>query len=43
MTDSGNGGPMGPPLFYNLYMWNQAFQLFNMGYAIQFLIKKTAL
>ncbi|MCQ4087271.1 carbohydrate ABC transporter permease [Saccharibacillus sp. JS10] len=34
MTDSGNGGPMGSLLFYNLYMWNQAFKLFNMGYAM---------
>jgi len=34
MTDSGNGGPMGSLLFYNLYMWNQAFGLFNMGYAM---------
>ncbi|NGZ75420.1 carbohydrate ABC transporter permease [Saccharibacillus alkalitolerans] len=34
MTDSGNGGPMGSLLFYNLYMWNQAFQLFDMGYAM---------
>lgn len=34
MTDGGNGGPMGSLLFYNLYMWNQAFQLFNMGYAM---------
>lgn len=34
MTDSGNGGPMGSLLFYNLYMWNQAFGQFNMGYAM---------
>ncbi|CAM3444182.1 MULTISPECIES: carbohydrate ABC transporter permease [Saccharibacillus] len=34
MTDSGSGGPMGSLLFYNLYMWNQAFQLFDMGYAM---------
>ncbi len=27
------GGPMNSLLFYNLYMWKQAFEQFNMGYA----------
>lgn len=27
------GGPMNSLLFYNLYMWKQAFERFNMGYA----------
>jgi multiple sugar transport system permease protein len=33
MTESGDGGPMNSLLFYNLHMWNNAFEMFNMGYA----------
>jgi multiple sugar transport system permease protein len=33
MTESGNGGPMNSLLFYNLHMWHNAFEMFNMGYA----------
>lgn len=34
MSVGGNGGPVNSMLFYNLYMWNQAFESFNMGYAM---------
>ena len=27
------GGPLNSLLFYNLYLWKQAFEQFNMGYA----------
>ena len=27
------GGPLDSTLFYNLYLYNKAFQDFNMGYA----------
>ena len=27
------GGPIDSTLFYNLYLYNKAFQDFNMGYA----------
>lgn len=34
MTDNGNGGPMNSLLFFNLHMWNKAFESFDMGYAM---------
>ncbi|MDE1548601.1 carbohydrate ABC transporter permease [Jeotgalibaca caeni] len=34
MSVGGGGGPANSMLFYNLYMWNQAFESFNMGYAM---------
>ncbi|MCM3733282.1 sugar ABC transporter permease [Fictibacillus nanhaiensis] len=33
MTENGDGGPVNSLLFYNLHMWNNAFEMFNMGYA----------
>lgn len=30
---NGTGSPAGSLLFYNLYLWNQAFKNFNTGYA----------
>ncbi|WP_053361968.1 sugar ABC transporter permease [Bacillus sp. FJAT-27251] len=33
MTESGSGGPANSLLFYNLHMWNNAFKVFDMGYA----------
>nr|WP_234396908.1 sugar ABC transporter permease [Bacillus massiliglaciei] len=33
MTQNGDGGPSNSLLFYNLHMWNNAFEVFNMGYA----------
>lgn len=33
MTENGSGGPGNSLLFYNLHMWNNAFEIFNMGYA----------
>ncbi len=33
MTENGSGGPGNSLLFYNLHMWNNAFEVFNMGYA----------
>ncbi|MCD7032820.1 sugar ABC transporter permease [Metabacillus sp. GX 13764] len=33
MTENGDGGPVNSLLFYNLHMWHNAFELFNMGYA----------
>ncbi|OOE13183.1 carbohydrate ABC transporter permease [Fictibacillus arsenicus] len=33
MTENGDGGPINSLLFYNLHMWNNAFEMFNMGYA----------
>ncbi|MEZ0481695.1 carbohydrate ABC transporter permease [Planococcus sp. SSTMD024] len=34
MSSDGEGGPANSLLFYNLYMWRQAFENFNMGYAM---------
>jgi len=34
MSSNGEGGPANSLLFYNLYMWRQAFENFNMGYAM---------
>ncbi|MFD2612515.1 carbohydrate ABC transporter permease [Paenibacillus gansuensis] len=34
MSESGDGGPMNSMLFYNLHMWNKAFEVFDMGYAM---------
>ncbi|RLL47041.1 sugar ABC transporter permease [Oceanobacillus piezotolerans] len=33
MTENGDGGPSSSLLFYNLHMWNNAFEIFDMGYA----------
>jgi multiple sugar transport system permease protein len=33
MTENGDGGPGNSLLFYNLHMWNNAFEIFDMGYA----------
>jgi len=33
MSESGDGGPMNSLVFYNLHMWNKAFEVFDMGYA----------
>jgi multiple sugar transport system permease protein len=33
MSESGDGGPQNSLVFYNLHMWNQAFEVFDMGYA----------
>jgi multiple sugar transport system permease protein len=30
---NGEGGPMNSLLFYNFHLWNQAFEVFDMGYA----------
>ena len=34
MSINGAGGPANSLLFYNLYMWNKAFESFDMGYAM---------
>lgn len=34
MSTNGAGGPANSLLFYNLYMWNKAFESFDMGYAM---------
>lgn len=34
MTESGDGGPANSLVFFNLHMWNQAFEMFDMGYAM---------
>ncbi|MBS4220888.1 sugar ABC transporter permease [Bacillus sp. FJAT-49711] len=34
MTDSGSGGPANSLVFFNLHMWNKAFRVFDMGYAM---------
>jgi multiple sugar transport system permease protein len=34
MSDSGDGGPANSLVFYNLHMWNKAFEVFDMGYAM---------
>ncbi|TQR11826.1 carbohydrate ABC transporter permease [Psychrobacillus lasiicapitis] len=31
---NGGGGPVNSLLFYNYYMWNKAFKVFDMGYAM---------
>lgn len=33
MTENGSGAPANSLLFYNLHMWNNAFKVFDMGYA----------
>ncbi|MBM7692569.1 multiple sugar transport system permease protein [Peribacillus deserti] len=33
MSKDGDGGPAHSLLFYNLHMWNNAFEVFDMGYA----------
>ncbi|PLR84018.1 carbohydrate ABC transporter permease [Bacillus sp. V33-4] len=33
MSKNGDGGPANSLLFYNLHMWNNAFEIFDMGYA----------
>ncbi|WP_077623207.1 carbohydrate ABC transporter permease [Sediminibacillus massiliensis] len=33
MSPEGDGGPQSSMLFYNFYMYKQAFEQFNMGYA----------
>ncbi|MFW5983448.1 MAG: carbohydrate ABC transporter permease [bacterium] len=33
MTGGQGGGPMNSLLFYNYYLWNKAFKVFDMGYA----------
>ncbi|WP_240501946.1 sugar ABC transporter permease [Bacillus sp. MUM 13] len=33
MTQNGDGGPSNSLLFFNLHMWNNAFEVFDMGYA----------
>jgi multiple sugar transport system permease protein len=33
MSESGDGGPRNSLVFYNLHMWNKAFEVFDMGYA----------
>ncbi|WP_308315088.1 carbohydrate ABC transporter permease [Bacillus sp. M6-12] len=33
MTENGDGGPGNSLLFYNLHMWKNAFEMFDMGYA----------
>lgn len=33
MSESGDGGPQNSLVFYNLNMWNKAFEVFDMGYA----------
>ncbi|QGH33629.1 ABC transporter permease subunit [Gracilibacillus salitolerans] len=34
MTESGDGGPANSLVFFNLHMWNKAFEVFDMGYAM---------
>ncbi|MEK3889946.1 carbohydrate ABC transporter permease [Bacillus sp. FSL K6-3431] len=34
MTESGSGGPANSLVFFNLHMWNKAFKVFDMGYAM---------
>lgn len=33
MSENGDGGPANSMLFFNLHMWKNAFEYFNMGYA----------
>ncbi|MDN4075319.1 carbohydrate ABC transporter permease [Fictibacillus terranigra] len=34
MSKSGDGGPANSLVFFNLHMWNKAFEVFDMGYAM---------
>ncbi|WP_169908139.1 carbohydrate ABC transporter permease [Metabacillus halosaccharovorans] len=34
MSESGDGGPANSLVFYNLHMWNKAFEVFDMGYSM---------
>ena len=34
VMSNGTGGPVNSLLFYNYYMWNKAFKVFDMGYAM---------
>lgn len=34
MTENGSGGPANSLVFFNLHMWNKAFKVFDMGYAM---------
>ena len=34
MTDNGTGGPDNSLVFFNLHMWDKAFNVFDMGYAM---------
>ncbi|WP_306430710.1 carbohydrate ABC transporter permease [Bacillus sp. EB106-08-02-XG196] len=34
MSESGDGGPANSLVFFNLHMWNKAFEVFDMGYAM---------
>ncbi|WP_213421720.1 carbohydrate ABC transporter permease [Bhargavaea massiliensis] len=34
VMSNGEGGPVNSMLFYNLYMWQKAFEAFDMGYAM---------
>jgi len=34
MTENGDGGPANSLVFFNLHMWNKAFKVFDMGYAM---------
>ncbi|MFS0613447.1 carbohydrate ABC transporter permease [Lederbergia ruris] len=34
MSESGEGGPANSLVFFNLHMWNKAFKVFDMGYAM---------
>ena len=34
MSESGEGGPANSLVFFNLHMWNKAFRVFDMGYAM---------
>nr|WP_165886889.1 sugar ABC transporter permease [Scopulibacillus darangshiensis] len=34
MSQNGDGGPANSLLFFNLHMWNKAFEVFDMGYAM---------
>ncbi|GGH84785.1 multiple sugar transport system permease protein [Pullulanibacillus pueri] len=34
MTDNGDGGPANSLVFFNLHMWDKAFNVFDMGYAM---------
>lgn len=34
VMSNGEGGPVNSMLFYNLYMWKKAFEVFDMGYAM---------
>ena len=34
VMSNGGGGPVNSLLFYNYYMWNKAFKVFDMGYAM---------